>query len=180
MKITRSMIRDWDACYTDERIAELVPREGLTPLQVLDLKIPASDRLWTVLREEVLPETTLRLWACDWAEEALRVMDVANAQLWACVETSRRYARGETTQEALEEANNSAWSISCVVFAGSTRYTCLSAAFKSAVWATDIAAGEAARGACLDSLHAVEYSEAVMNARIERVRQALIAQKETT
>ena len=35
MKITRALLREHGACYTDERIAELVPTRGLTLLQVL-------------------------------------------------------------------------------------------------------------------------------------------------
>ena len=54
MVITRELLRAWGACYSDERIAELVPESGLTPLEVCDLPIPSEDRLWTLLRPEVL------------------------------------------------------------------------------------------------------------------------------
>lgn len=44
--ITRAMLRKWGACYGDERIADLVPPEGVTPLQVADAEhVPVEDRL---------------------------------------------------------------------------------------------------------------------------------------
>ena len=70
MKITRKQLRLWGACYNDERIAELVPEDGLTPLEVAALDIPVNDRLWVLLREDVIPAPALRLLACDWAEAA--------------------------------------------------------------------------------------------------------------
>lgn len=60
MTITRQQLRDWDACYTDEQIAALVPAEGLTLAQILELPIPAADRRWVATRPGVLTEAQQR------------------------------------------------------------------------------------------------------------------------
>jgi hypothetical protein len=77
MIVTRQLLREWCACYTDERIAELVPDVGLTPIQLIDLDIPDPDRIWgacQVLAREDLPAliALARKWAAD-----------AAAALWA-------------------------------------------------------------------------------------------------
>lgn len=42
---------------------------GKTPLELSQLPIPASTRLWLVLRPEILPESQLYQVACTWAEQ---------------------------------------------------------------------------------------------------------------
>jgi hypothetical protein len=102
--ITRELLRQWHACYSDERIAELVPVEGLTPLQVCDLDIPVDDKFWVLLREEIIPLRQLREFACDVAEEPCRMRGVTDARSYAAIETARRYARGEATDTELAAA----------------------------------------------------------------------------
>src|SRR3990167_597859 len=46
-------------------------RRSLTSLEVLGLDVPAHDRLWAVLREEIVPARELRLIACWCADRAL-------------------------------------------------------------------------------------------------------------
>jgi hypothetical protein len=53
--ITRATLRTWGACYNDDKIARLVPVEGLTPRQIAGLGIPRKDVLW-VLTRVPLPE----------------------------------------------------------------------------------------------------------------------------
>ncbi len=81
MKITAKKIMAWCSCrpaeerpnsgYTNKRIRELVPK-AMTPLEILSVRIPIEDRFWVVLRRDVLPEKTLRLFAVLCAERALR------------------------------------------------------------------------------------------------------------
>ena len=54
MNITREWLREMNSCYSDERIAELIPEEGSTLAEVLDLPIPALDRVWVATRPGVL------------------------------------------------------------------------------------------------------------------------------
>lgn len=44
--ITRKLLREWRACYSDEEIAALVPDSGMTILAAFDSAIPDSDRVW--------------------------------------------------------------------------------------------------------------------------------------
>lgn len=53
--ITREQLRSWGACYSDDRIAERVPPEGITPLDLLGHPdVPACDKIWVLLCEEIL------------------------------------------------------------------------------------------------------------------------------
>ncbi len=108
--ITRERLRAWDACYSDEKIAELVPVEGLSPLAVCDLQtVTAADRLWVLLREEIIPARELRLLACDWADQALAYAGSADPRCVAAIAVSRRYADGEATREELAAARVTAY-----------------------------------------------------------------------
>jgi hypothetical protein len=125
--ITRELLRQWRACYSDERIAALVPPEGLTPLQVLGLDIPAADRLWVVLREEVIPARQLREFACDIVEEACRKNGVTNARSYAAIETARRFARGEATADELASARGAARGAACAATIDAARSAAIDA-----------------------------------------------------
>lgn len=129
-RITREMLRDWGACYDDDHIAALVPPEGVTPIQVLDADIPASDRLWVLLHEEIIPAREIRLLAVRWARDALSAERSAGREpapeSWAACDVAERHARGEATDEELaaaEAAARAAW---------------------AAAWAADAAARSAA------------------------------------
>jgi hypothetical protein len=103
--ITRQLLREWQACYSDEKLNATVPESGLTPLQILDLDdIPAEDRLWVVLRDSVIPQRELRLLACKWAREALAVAGNPDPRSVAAVDCSERFARGEATANELAAA----------------------------------------------------------------------------
>jgi hypothetical protein len=106
--ITRELLRKWNACYCDEEIKHYVPENGLTPIQVLDLDIPAEDRLWVVLRESVIPAHELRLLACKWVREALTVVGNPDPRSVAAVDCSERFAMGEATINELAAAQAAA------------------------------------------------------------------------
>lgn len=68
--ITRKMLRDWGACYSDEQIAALVPDAGLTPRQVLAAPIPAKDRIWALTQ---VPAPGMPHWI-DWRRLYVAIM----------------------------------------------------------------------------------------------------------
>ena len=109
IQITRELLREWQACYSDEKLNATVPIDGLTPLQILDLDIPAEDRLWVVLREAVIHARELRLLACKWARDALAVIDNPDPRSVAAIDCAERFARGEATMEELAAAKVAAW-----------------------------------------------------------------------
>ena len=110
MKITRELLRRWGACYDDAKIAALVPEAGLTPLEVAALdNIPVEDRLWVLLREELVTARELRLLACDWAEAACVNAGWNDPRSLAAIAVARRFAVGEATEAELAEARSAAW-----------------------------------------------------------------------
>ncbi len=146
MLITRELLRTWDACYSDEKIAELVPVEGLSPLAVCDLQtVPAADRLWVLLREEIIPARELRLLACDWAERALTMVgNVAPCYAYV-IAVARRHADGDASDVALAasaaDAVSLSWaSLSSVAAATAAKDTARQGARLAAVWASATAA----------------------------------------
>ena len=135
MKITRELLRRWGACYDDQRIAELVPEAGLTPLEVAAMDIPVEDRLCVLLREDVVPARALRLLACDWAEAACVKAGWDDARSLAAIAVARRFAAGEATEaELAEAASASARAASVAAWAASA------AEAAEAAWLTDDAA----------------------------------------
>lgn len=174
MLITRKLLRAWDACYGDARIAALVPPEGLTPLQVLDTEIPLADRLWVVLREEIIPERELRLLAVRWARGALEAERAAgrepDARSWAACDVAERYARGEASAEELAASRGAAWD------AAGAAYNAAWAARDAARDATYAAARAAARAATRAAAYAAARDAAyaaAWDAQIEDVRAVL-------
>ena len=143
-KITRELLRDWYACYSDDRIHELVPVEGLTPAQVLDrTDVPVEDRLWVVLRESVIPRRELHLLACKWAREALAVVGNPDPRSVAAIDCAERFARGKATTEELAAARDAACDAARDAVRDDARAAARAAAW-AAAWA---AASDAARAA---------------------------------
>lgn len=111
IRITRESLRAAGACYTDDRIVELIPPEGLAPSQVAALPIPAHDRHWALCY--ATPDTpevrrALREHACAEARHALALVESPDPRSVACVEVAERYARGEATSEELRAARAAA------------------------------------------------------------------------
>ena len=73
MKITRSFFRTVNTYYLNAEIAKLIPEDGLSILDVLDLDIPAADRIWIATRPSVLPRPMLLEWLARLVERALPV-----------------------------------------------------------------------------------------------------------
>lgn len=132
MKITRDLLRSWVAFYDDERIATLVPADGIAPMEFAALDIPAEDRLWVLLREELIPARALRLLACGWAESACRKTGWDDQRSLEAIAVARRFADGEATEDERKAAWSSAWS---AVAESDVLY---SAAARSAAWSSDL------------------------------------------
>ena len=67
-------VKSWGACYPRERLEALYAgRETLTARECLDLDIPDEDKLYALLRPEVLPGKELHFLACDFAERVVHL-----------------------------------------------------------------------------------------------------------
>ena len=155
-KITRELLRDWYACYSDDRIHELVPVEGLTPAQVLDrTDVPVEDRLWVVLRESVIPRRELHLLACKWARESLAVVGNQDPRSVAAIDCAERFARGKATTEELAAA----WDSACAAACDAACDAACSAACDAAWAAARAAAWAAAWAAACDAARAAQVAD---------------------
>ena len=108
-------------------------KEQWTALDILDLpdeEVSAADKLWAVLREELIDAPVLHEFACRCAEEALKLVDNPDPRSVAAIEAKRKWLRGEIGNDALLAA----W-----VAARTT-----SAAAREAAWAARASAREAA------------------------------------
>jgi hypothetical protein len=160
MKITADMIIEWEPCesYTPEMIREGIG-DGKTPLEICDLNIPAGDKLWVLLREEIIPAKDLHELACQFAEGILHRERAAgrepHPESWNAVEVKRRWLAGEATDEELSTAGSAA---------SATAWAAASAAAWDAAWATawaaaSAAAWDAARDAARDAAWDAAWAE---------------------
>lgn len=131
-------VMSWRPCsaYTRERVTELwAGREALSALDVLALDIPERDRLWAVLRPEMIDENDLHELACRFAEQSAPIWERWAAEhapdkVSVCRDTiavMRLWMQGEATGEVLAAARAAA-----------------SAAARDAAWVASDAAWEAA------------------------------------
>jgi hypothetical protein len=144
MIVTREFLRQRHACYYDKDNGEdtvngLVPAEGLTPLQVAHLAIPAEDRVWVLTCASVLPDAILWEWAARTVERELGRVVNPDPHSLAVVRLLRRLASGETVpQDELAAFWEASWA---------APRAAPSAAPRAAAWATVLAAASAARWA---------------------------------
>jgi hypothetical protein len=169
--ITREYLHSRDVCDSDKEIAELVPPEGLTPLQVCDdERVPAEDRLWVLLHTDFLPERTMRLLACDWADRALSLVGSPDPRSVAALEVARRYARGETTREELDVASAAAWAVAWAASRDSE-----SAAARAAAWAASRDSESDSESDALIAVASAAASAAASDAAASAMRGAQLA-----
>ena len=102
--LTRQSARKANACYSDERLAELIPEDGLTVQQVAKLDIPTADRIWALCYAVGADDRTLRLFAVWTACRALsRVKNLDPRSIEVC-NVAELFAIGQATAEELSKA----------------------------------------------------------------------------
>jgi len=144
----------------------------LTALQILDLDIPAEDRLWAVLREELIDPRALRLFACREAELALNRVQrrggAVDPRSREAIRVARRYANGMASDEELDAARAAADAARAAADAAR-------AAARDAARAAEAAARDAAWAAADAALAAawVAAWDATRRAQVKRLRKML-------
>jgi hypothetical protein len=139
-------------CYPEGHIREIAGgKEEWCPLDILALEsVPAQDRLWAVLREELIDAPILHEFACRCAERALARVENTDPRSVAAIETKRRWLRGEATDEELYAAGyaarDAAWRAAGYAARDAAGATARDAAWHAARYAAE-AAAEAAAGA---------------------------------
>ena len=99
---------------TEEGAARLkkigAQKERWTALDILALDdVDAEDKLWAVLREELIDVRTLHEFACWCAEEALSHVENADERSWNAIKVKRAWLRGEASDAELSAARAAAW-----------------------------------------------------------------------
>lgn len=167
--ITVPMVRGWGPCYDPTKI---VPKDWRgTALDVLDLPISAKDKLWVVLREDVLPKAILN--------EVARWYALQVADLWDAPDVVRQYL--ETGDESLRDAVLStprgvAWNEARDAARDAARGAVRGAAAAAAVDAAEAMAWDEARntawGAAREAVFDAAWNDA-MAAQVEKLKDML-------
>ena len=173
--ITREFLRLHNACSSDDRIAESVPPEGLTIIEVLRrTDAPVEDRIWVATREGAVPTIVHQRWAIATARRALGRVDSPDPRSIAALDTAEAYLDGRCDRAALDAvaAYAAARSVarSTSYAARSTSYAAYAAyAAADAVYAAD--AAWAAAAAARSAAWAADATEAAWAAKAERETQ---------
>ena len=175
--LTPSRVKSWGPCkgWTPERLREIGP---LTPLELLRRRgVSNVDKLWVVLRPEVIPMPHLTLLLCAYARRVLPIWErsfPADSRVCACIETTERFARGEATVEELNAAAAAAAAAAAsAAFAPSVVAAAYAAAF--AAFAANAAFAAFATSAAYAANAA--YYAAAANAATERNAQVAMARE---
>lgn len=98
-------VQSWSPCYNSNRhIAE-----DWRAIDVLKMdKVPFADRLWCVLRSEVVSERVMRLYAVWAYRDTLQWVTNPDPRSIEAANVAERFAKGEATQEELSAAGSAA------------------------------------------------------------------------
>ena len=176
--ITYEEFLEFDPCYLDDPKEKALMdsiaqrNERWTALDILGLEeIPDEDKLWCVLREELIDEQKLHEFACVCAERALSRVGNPDSRSVAAIGAKRAWMRGEITDEELTDARASASDAAWDVAKAAVGYAAWAAAcdaawaaacnsVRDAAWAAAWAAARvAARAAAWDAERAWQVEE---------------------
>ena len=138
LAVTIDNVMSWEPCkeYTRERVTALFAgRKTITALDVLDMDIPAEDRLWAVLR--MVPDPILHEFACRIAEAVLmrerRAGRESDLRYWAAIGAKRKWLWGEIDGKELYAAREAAQDVAWCAAWYAAWYAARNAA-RSAAW----------------------------------------------
>lgn len=85
-------------------------KERWRALDILALDdVDAEDKLWAVLREELIDARILHEFACWCAEDALSHVENADERSWNAIKVKRAWLRWEASDAELTAARDDAW-----------------------------------------------------------------------
>ena len=167
--ITYSQLLSYDPCWSHsaagrKRLQYYSNKLGgkANALDILRLRrVPARDRLWAVLRGDLIPDRLLHEFGCWCADEALKLIDNPDPRSVKAVMAKRQWLRGEITGEELERAQAAAWEAAQAAAQGAVW------AVRTATWAAQAAAraAQAAAWAAQAALSAETDARAARDAR---------------
>jgi len=149
MIITTEQIMSWRPCGRyDESIVSGLIGDGKTPLEIAELEITIEDRLWVLLRTDIIPEMALHSIACDFAQEVAHLNTDPRVQ--AAIDAKRKWIAGQISDKELEAARAAAWA--------ATWEATWEAAMAAATAAAMAAARAAARAAAMAAARAAAWA----------------------
>ena len=165
--VTPEQFKGFCPCWLEyaagrERFASIAAlRAEWTALDVLNLPdVSATDKLWSVLREEFIDAPILHEFACRCAEYALSFVDNPDPRSIAAIDAKRKWLRGEIADKELAAAwaaaRAAAWDTAWDAARAAARDAARVAA-RAAAWAT---ARDAARAAARDAARAAAWATA--------------------
>ena len=127
-KFTYSDIESWRPCYSPDRY---LPKDWAgTALEILDKKeILFQDRLWVIMRTELVSEKLMRLFAVWCARQVQHLMK--DERSINAIDIAEKFANGLATKEELAAA----WDAAQAAAWGAARAAAQAAA-RAAAWAT--------------------------------------------
>ena len=165
--ITYEQFISWNPCWLgdkqkEERLEQYAKiREHWTALDILRLEdVETEDKLWVVLRPELIDEPILHEFACRCAERALSKVDRPDPRSIAAIGAKRAWVRGEIDNAALDAAlaaaRDAAWDAAQAA-ARAAAWDAAQAAARAAAWAAARAAArDAAQAAARAAAQAAE------------------------
>jgi len=164
---------DWSPCeeWPEERIRDAAgDRDPWTALDVLAMEdVPAADRLWVVLRKELIPTPILHELACRFADEVLPIYERKHpddSRPRAAIAAKRAWMRGELSDTELRMAWASAAAEAAASAAASAASEAAAAAAADAeAWAdAEAGAAAAARAAARAGARQIEIVRELLEA----------------
>jgi len=151
MIITTEQIMSWNPCdrYNEGIVSDLIG-DGKTPLEIAELEITIKDRLWVLLRTDIIPEIQLHSIACDFAQAVSHLNQDPRVQ--AAIDAKRKWIAGKISDKELEAAMAAAWA--------ATWEATGEAAMAAAMAATMAAAMATARAAAMAAAREVAMAAA--------------------
>lgn len=96
--------------HADQLAGYRAIRDKWSALDILRLDdVDAEDRLWLVLREELIDAPIMHEFGCRCAERALARIDKPDARSVAAIKAKRRWLRGEISDDELLASWSAAW-----------------------------------------------------------------------
>lgn len=115
-------------------------RDEWSAIDILRLDdVNAEDRMWLVLREELIDAPILHEFACRCAERALSRIDKPDERSIAAIEAKRKWLSGEIPEEAMDAALDEAWNAARSA-ARAAEWAAACASARNAAWAASRAA----------------------------------------
>ena len=164
--ITYEEFLEFGPCYLDDPKEKALMdsiaqrQDRWTALDILELEeIPDEDKLWCVLREELIEPEKLHEFACVCAERALRRVENPDPRSVAAIEAKRAWMKGEISDAELAAARAAAWAAAGAAAWASERdaaWAAAGASERDAAWA---AAGASERDAARAAERAWQVEE---------------------